>query len=247
MTYGRRGVGPTVVLLHGWCLNREMWRYHEEALASSADVVTPDLAGFGESAALAGPFTLDRYAADIEDLLEETSSDGATLVGFAFGAAIALAVAARKRSSLERLILIGVPSASHAAYDRMPRAMRRDWPLFAERSATAICGESHSDATLAWLTSIFGAAPLPVAIETCGLLGAFEPELLCGQVDTPTILVHGAEDSIVPVSVAHACASALKDGVVTVIPNSGHLVVLDAKDELRDLIQTALGLQIDER
>jgi hypothetical protein len=47
-------------------------------------------------------------------------------VGFAFGAAVAMELAARDGSGLSGLVLIGVPSAGNAPYDRMPRAMRRD-------------------------------------------------------------------------------------------------------------------------
>ena len=52
LTYGYDGTGPAVVLVHGWCLNRQVWMYLEQALvATGRTVITPDLAGYGESPA----------------------------------------------------------------------------------------------------------------------------------------------------------------------------------------------------
>ncbi len=232
-----RGEGSPVVLLHGWCLNRNLWMYQEEALAAGHRVICPDLSGFGESAVLAGPYTLDRYAAELLELLSELRVEGALVAGFAFGAAVAMAAAAEDSSRLAGLVLVGTPSAATAAYDRMPRAMRRDWPEFARRSAVAICKQPQSDATLAWLAAMFGATPLPVALETVTLLGAFEPVPLAPRVTVRSLLVHGAQDDVVPVEVARACAQAMPDAQVEVVDDCGHLVVLDQKDRLTELIR----------
>ena len=43
MVFYARGEGPPLVLLHGWCLNRKLWLYAEEAFAADCRVVTPDL------------------------------------------------------------------------------------------------------------------------------------------------------------------------------------------------------------
>ena len=58
------------------------------------------------------------------------------------------------------LVSIGVPSAAHSPYERMPKAMKRDWPGFAQASGKAICKQPQSDATLDWLGRMFGATPL---------------------------------------------------------------------------------------
>ena len=131
LAYSRRGTGPPVVLIHGWCLSRAMWMYQEVHLADSSCVVMPDLRGFGESRGLAA---VHRRAAadDVAAMLKELDLSGAVWVGFAFGAAVAMALAARNEPRVLGIVAIGVPSAAHAAYERMPRAMRRDWPEFAE-------------------------------------------------------------------------------------------------------------------
>jgi pimeloyl-ACP methyl ester carboxylesterase len=236
MSYTRRGSGPPVVLLHGWCLSGRLWAYEEELLGESFDVVVPDLPGFGRSDGLDAPFDLDRYAASVGALLEELDLRDAVLVGFAFGALVAMAVAAADDSRAGGLVLIGVPAGSRFAYSKMPRAMRRDWPLFAARSATAICGQPQSDATLAWLGRMFEATPLPVAIEVNGLLGSTEPSALAPSVRVPSLFVHGAEDTVVPVDVAEECVALMPSARLAVVPDCGHLVPLDQKQRFHELV-----------
>jgi pimeloyl-ACP methyl ester carboxylesterase len=238
IAYSDRGEGQPVVLLHGWCLNRQLWMYQEEALARQNRVVCPDLPGFGGSAGVGGPYRLERYGAELLELLLELRLEKAIVAGFAFGAAVAMAAAAEDSSRLAGLVLVGTPSAATAAYDRMPRAMRRDWPEFARRSAVAICKQPQSDATLSWLAAMFGATPLPVALETVALLGAFEPLPLAPRVRVRSLLVHGAQDDVVPVQVSEACAEAMPEARLEVVEQSGHLVVLDQKERLTDLIRS---------
>jgi pimeloyl-ACP methyl ester carboxylesterase len=241
MSYERRGSGRPVVLLHGWCLTGRLWDYEEERLAGSFDVVVPDLPGFGRSDGLDGPYDLDRFSASVLELLDELGLEDAVLIGFAFGALVAMAAAASGTSRIGGVVLIGVPSASRFAYEKMPRAMRRDWPEFASRSARAICGQPQSDATLDWLGRMFGSTPLHVAIEVNGLLGSVEPSALAPSVSVPALFVHGAEDDVVPVAVAEECAALMPSASVAVVEESGHLVPIDQKERFHALVAEFLG------
>ena len=49
LAYDRHGAGAPVVLLHGWPGDRADWREVVARLGDEADVVVPDLRGFGES------------------------------------------------------------------------------------------------------------------------------------------------------------------------------------------------------
>src|SRR3954467_5053884 len=112
LTVEHRGSGPAVLLLHGWCLSRKLWTYEEEALLPDHHVITPDLAGYGRSDDLDGPYGLDRHVDDVAALPHELELDDAVIVGFAFGAAVAMAVAACHSARVGGLVLIGVPSAA---------------------------------------------------------------------------------------------------------------------------------------
>jgi pimeloyl-ACP methyl ester carboxylesterase len=237
IAYRLLGSGAPIVLLHGWCLDRRMWMYQEEALAATHRVISPDLPGFGASRGLAGPYTLERYTDELAALLAELGLGGATVCGFAFGAMVALsAVAAGKGRHIGRVIAIGVPSASSAPYPRMPKAMRRDWPEFARRSAQAILKNAPSQATLDWLAAMYGSTALPVALAGVEILASFEPVAIAQDVNVPTLFIHGADDDVVPPRVSQDCAAKMRDARVELVAGSGHLAVLDQPQRVAELI-----------
>ena len=240
VVYERRGSGRPVVLLHGWCLNRRMWTYEEDLLVGAYDVITPDLPGFGRSDGVPGPYDLAAYADSVQALLTELELTDAVLVGFAFGAAVAMSAATRDDSRIAGVVLVGVTSGAAFPAEKMIRSMRRDWPDFARRSATVLCTR-HSDATTSWLESMFGATALTVAVDAAALLGEFEPEPLASALSVPALVVHGADDDVTPVSLSESCAALAPQGRAQVLPDCGHLAVLDQRAALHDAVSEFLA------
>ena len=65
LAFERAGRGPAVLLLHGWPGDRTDYRDVVPLVSAAADVVVPDLRGFGESDKhLADPATQYSAAAD---------------------------------------------------------------------------------------------------------------------------------------------------------------------------------------
>jgi non-heme chloroperoxidase len=235
VVYGRRGAGPTVVLVHGWCLDRTMWSYLEQSLVEAGhEVITPALAGYGASSHLAGPHTMARHGEDLADLLDELELTDATAVGFAYGAAVLFHLPIHDR--VGGLVLIGVPNASGAPYPRMRGAIQRDWPLFAQRSVRAICHVEHSDATLAWMERMYVATPLATALAGVDELAAFEPAEREQPWTVPSLFVHGRQDTIVDPAVSKACVARFEQAELVEVEECGHYVVLDQRQALHDAV-----------
>jgi pimeloyl-ACP methyl ester carboxylesterase len=221
-----------------------MWLYEEERLLGDYEIVTPDLPGFGRSDAVAGPLDLGAQAAAVREVLEELDLRDALVVGFAFGAAVAMQAAADSAptpdgSRLAGLVLVAVPSAAVFPAEKMIRSMRRDWPDFARRSAAVLCGR-QSPATRDWVEAMYRSAPLPSAIAAATILGGFEPVPLAGKLAVPARYVHGADDDVIPSAVSAACAEANRAAEFELIEDCGHLVVLDQPDTLHAAIRRAL-------
>ena len=234
LSYTRQGAGPAVVLVHGWCLSRRIWMYLEHGLVESGHtVISPDLAGFGQSGSVAPRATLAGHADDVIDLLDELDVHGAVLAGFAFGAAVILSATDYQRAGA--LVSLAVPSAATAPYARMRGSMLKDWPRFAARSAGAILSQPASDETQRWLAGIFGATSLSSALAGLDILEHFEPTELTRRWDVAAVFAHGADDPIVPPAVSQGCAERF-GGSYAEIPASGHLVVIDQKDAVLSLV-----------
>jgi pimeloyl-ACP methyl ester carboxylesterase len=237
--YGYDGTGPVVVLVHGWCLNRQVWMYLEQALvASGHTVITPDLAGYGESGGLAPRTSLAEHAGDLTDLLDELDVEAAVLVGFAFGAGVICSASDYRR--VGALVSIAIPSAATAPYDRMPGAIMKDWPRFAARSAQAIVPPETSAETKDWLSRMFGATRLASALAGLDILRSFEPRDMVKRWEVPAYFVHGSGDPIVPPAISKECADQF-GGQYLEVSSPAHLVVIDQKAAICTIVEDAVA------
>ena len=66
------------------------------------------------------------------------------------------------------------------------------------------------------------------------------PHLL-QEIQTPTLLVWGSDDRIVPMAVARAYEAALPNAGIEVVADSGHLVDMEQPERLAALVAAHLG------
>jgi len=112
LAYDRVGSGSPVVLLHGWPGDRTDYRALVPLLADSADIVVPDLRGFGHS---------DKHVVEPEDaysgaaqarsvagLIEELSLGASVIAGYDVGSFVAQTVA-KMRPDLVRALVVSPP------------------------------------------------------------------------------------------------------------------------------------------
>src|SRR3954464_15300253 len=109
LEYDRAGSGPPVVLLHGWPGTRSDHRAVAALLTDDADVVVPDLRGFGGSDRHdrdpSEAYSADAQADSVCGLLEELQLDRPVLAGYDVGSRVAQAVARRLPEDLRALVL----------------------------------------------------------------------------------------------------------------------------------------------
>lgn len=102
-----RGEGPPLILLHG---NGEDGSYFVRQIAyfsKSRTVYAIDTRGHGRSPRGTAPFTIERFARDLLDFMEEREIARADLLGFSDGGNIALTFALAHPERVRRLVLNG--------------------------------------------------------------------------------------------------------------------------------------------
>ncbi len=86
----RSGTGRPLVLVHGLGASFDCWREVVPLLVPHREVVVLDLPGFGRSAPLAAPVSLESLCDHVEQLLDEADLLDADLVGSSMGGEIVL-------------------------------------------------------------------------------------------------------------------------------------------------------------
>lgn len=109
LAYERVGDGPPAVLLHGWPGARQDYRDVLPLLAEHADVVLPDLRGFGDSDRHGRPpkeaYSAEAQAASVLGLIEDLELDAPVLVGYDIGSRIAQRIARDAPEAVRGLVL----------------------------------------------------------------------------------------------------------------------------------------------
>ncbi|HEU5147205.1 MAG TPA: alpha/beta hydrolase [Chryseosolibacter sp.] len=100
INYREAGSGPSVMLLHGFPMNLHVWESVVEKLSDEFHVITPDLPGFGRSAALAEGFTIDDVASSILQFMKERNFVRPVVIGHSLGGYVTLAMAEQQPDAL---------------------------------------------------------------------------------------------------------------------------------------------------
>lgn len=132
LAYDRSGNGEPVILLHGWPGDRTDYRVLGPALAlaSSCDVIVPDLRGFGESdkhpADPAGQYSPSAQARSVAGLIRELGIGRPLLAGYDIGSRIAQTMAA-EYPDLVRALVVAPPLPGIGKRVLEPQAQREFW------------------------------------------------------------------------------------------------------------------------
>jgi len=127
---GQAGIQPAVLLLHGWPGDRTDYRDVAPRLAQQADVVVPDLRGFGESDKCpvepASQYSAAAQARSLIGLIGELGLETPVVAGYDIGSRIAQAIA-RQRPDLVRALVIAPPLPGIGDRILQPQAQREFW------------------------------------------------------------------------------------------------------------------------
>lgn len=122
LAYDRRGAGPAVLLLHGWPGDRT--DFSDVVPLLEADVVVPDLRGFGESDKHPeGPWTAAAQVTGLVALLDELGWSSAVVAGYDIGSRVAQTMAAQCPERVDALVVTPpVPGPGRRVLEPGPQA-----------------------------------------------------------------------------------------------------------------------------
>ena len=232
------GRGLPLVFLHGFPLSRGAWQKQIDAFASSHRVIVPDLRGFGDSETGPGPVTMSQYAVDVLALLRRLSAGPAVLIGHSMGGYVALAFARQFPEMLRGLVLVGTkagPDTAEGAAGRRATAEKvrtGGVQVVIDTMAPRMLAPGNQDSRLIEQVRSFMAPSNPAGVIGALLGMAERPDAtaLLAQVAVPTLVVTGADDTLIPPSESEKMARAIRGARLAVIPRAGHLVSFEQPD-----------------
>lgn len=227
------GDGPPLLLLHGGLGTARLhWWKEIPFFAERFHVIAPDLRGYGRSAP-PRDFPLDFYerdAADMAALLRQTGHYPAHILGWSDGAIVALVLAVTHRELVRTLIVVS--GEAHILPEE-----REGWRLLVDTS-------QWSESALRRFIEEQGPENWPGLLER--MLAGYHAVLeqrggeviraRLGEITCPTLIIHGTDDPIVPVSHAYELAQRIPGAWLYVFAGCGHFPHREREEEFRERV-----------
>jgi YbgC/YbaW family acyl-CoA thioester hydrolase len=227
-----QGDGPAMLFIHGFPLDRTMWR-HLIATLTGWRRIAPDLRGMGLSDVPENSYTIAEYADDLAELLAVLDVDEAVVCGLSMGGYIAFELLRRHPGKVTGLVLVSTRAEPD---DALGKKSRDDMIRMVEEGGP----EAIVDRMLPRLLAPSSLTTMPQVVEHVrtmiagnpgrGVIGALEamrdrPDAtsLLNDINVPTLVVAGREDQLIPVAQSKKLADAIPGAQFTQIPDAGHI------------------------
>ena len=237
-----RGNTHTVVLLHGFLQNLDVWSSYVLSYMHRLRVITVDLPGHGLTDTFCDVHTMDFMAGIVKEVLNAAGVDQCVMVGHSMGGYVALAFADRYPYTVKGVGLIN----SHALSDTPEHRGRREEVCQAvqQNRASYIVGFVPSlfdDSRSAALShDIKDLSDQCLETTTASIIAAQRgmaqrPSRLdvLQQLDVPFYFVYGKNDPRIPVEVALGSAIVAKRPEILLLENVAHMAFVEDREFLK--------------
>jgi len=251
------GWGPAVVLIHGQGGCWQWWLRSIPTLARHARVIAVDLAGYGKSEPVGDSDAIDDQIATVVGVLNHLNIASAVVVGHSMGGVVALAMAHQVPDRVRALVVVdsGTTAMGTGHLLLISTAFRVFNSVFRPQT-----GLPAFVARRPWLRSILFAVSMehPTALSTA-LARQLLPKMAAPgfmttmkavtdylrtagppSVECPTLVIWGANDRILPMSMGRDLAAQISGAELVVFDGVGHSPMLEVPEQFNGAIERFL-------
>lgn len=238
--------GPAVLLVMGLGTRGDSWAPISRALAGAGfRAIQFDNRDVGASSLLGAEYEVADMAADALGLLDHLKIERAHLIGISMGGMIAQEILLRAPARFDRAVLIATSPGGAQAKMAAPELIRALLVMGGDGTAgpdgmralyQAITAPGFADAhpELIEMTVAF-ALEHPVSreglVRQMGAIGRFSTWDRLPHVKSPTLVLHGDADPLIPHENGVILAQRIPGAKLRTLPGVGHLVPLEAPAE----------------
>jgi pimeloyl-ACP methyl ester carboxylesterase len=234
--YVEKGQGPTVILLHGWFHDSQMWSRNIVALSKSAKVYAVDLWGFGYSTRETLDWGYPLYSEQLSKFMDALNINKASLVGQSMGGGTAILFCTQHRERVNKLVLVtsgGMPNPPllmtritcmpHVGefLFRLRGSRRGILKRVFIRDEKSIVGGYFEELTR--FHKIRGTNETLLSSLRKNFFDKLLPEIKqLGEMKVPTLIIWGQHDRSIKLELGQEIHKILKDSQLEVLKESAH-------------------------
>jgi pimeloyl-ACP methyl ester carboxylesterase len=232
---------PAVVLLHGAGGNHLYWPAEVRRMPASR-LFSLDLPGHGKSDRCGGLQSIPAYMDAVLDWMQAVDLQSAILVGHSMGGAIAMNLALEHPERVSGLVLVATGARLRINPETLENAAN---PTTVYRAIETMVSQFFSPA-----------APPALVQQAARGFAEVRPSVLYGdlqachgfdildrvaQIQAPALVIAGQDDQLIPLRYAQFLAASLPASRLQVVPQAGHMVMLENPQAVVNSIQEFLA------
>lgn len=262
MSVGRRnsvqveGNGDRAILFaHGYGCDQNMWRYVTPAFSDEYRIILFDHVGCGKSDPAAFSksrySSLQGYARDVSEIIEETGFEKVTFVGHSVSSMIGALAAIDRPELFENLVMIG-PSPCyindgeyHGGFERadidgLLEALENNHLGWSASMAPLIMGNTERPELSAELEASFCRTNPAFAQHFARVTFLSDNRADLPRIKTPTLILQCQSDAIAPAAVGEYCHKNIPNSQFVLLDATGHCPQMSAPQKVIEAMRAFL-------
>ncbi len=235
-----------LLLIHGLGASAERWESVIPQFSKTYRVIVPDLIGFGQSDKPMVDYTPDYFITFIHDLLKKLEIDNLSIIGSSLGGQIAAEFTCQNTDLVEKLVLVspsGIMKHSTPALDAYVMAALYPSDNSASNAFQMMSGKKNIDEkTIKGFVMRMKLPNAKMAFMST-LLGLKDADLLSEKlvsIKSPTLIVWGENDPVIPVKYAQSFVSGIDDCRFVKMDDCGHTPYVESPDRFYKIVSEFL-------
>lgn len=244
INYIKKGTGRTALILPGWGTTIDTYMPLINSMSNYSNVYCIDMPGFGNSDKLTTPWNIDNYVKFIIDFITNQNIQELDLIGHSNGGRIIIKLMNQKSLNFKvnKIILIGSAGIVHkktliqktkikicklGKKILESKPFKFIFPNIISSLKNRIGSEDYKNAN-------------PIMKQTLVQLVNEDLRELLPNINVPTLLLWGTNDTATPVSDAEIMEKLIPDSGLVKIENCTHYVFLEQTEYVNRIISTFL-------
>ena len=245
LAWAEAGAGPVMIKAANWLTHLEyewespVWRHWIHFFSDNFRFVRYDERGCGMTDSNAGDLSLERWVADVEDVVAAAGvREPFSLLGISQGAAICVAYAVKHPERVSKLVLYGGYArgpfqrgdADRASfYQAMINLVRLEWgsdnPTFRQVFTSRFI-PGGTEEQVGWYNELCRKTVTgEIAARLLESRAEIDVTALLGEVRAPTLVLHARGDGVVPIEEGHILAAGIPGARFVELDSKNHVML----------------------
>ena len=231
INYINKGTGKTVLLLHGWGVNIEIYKNLINDLSKSNNVYALDMPGFGKSDEPKEIWNVDRYVELVEKFIEKLGLTEIDLIGHSFGGRVIIKLLNKNglKVKINKIVLLGSAGIKHKL--SLKNKMKVKTYKICKKIISMNFIQKRFPGFIDKVKSKFGSEDYKNAsnIMRGSLLQVINEDLihLIPNINNEALLIWGTKDTATPIEDARKMNELIKNSKLIEIEGATHYAFLE--------------------